>query len=142
SGGRLGGQLGGGVPYGLVLVGDKVQRLRARVAAHRFVRLVDEALDAVRQPVIPPRGTVRVAHPLLHDAPVARGSEEEDVVVELVTVLDGRAVHLRRRAARVDQGLCLASDPIAGVRNLLPRPAWGIALAAGGQKAYLAIDLL
>src|SRR5262249_58043154 len=115
---------------------------RARIAARRLVRLVDEARHAVRQPVIAPRRAARIAHALLDDAPVAGGGEEEDMVVELITVLDGGAVHLGRRPARVHERLRVAADRLADLRDLLRRLARHVALAAGGEEPKLAVDVL
>ena len=85
-----------------------------------------------RQPVIPAGGSRLAIHPLLDDTPVAGGCEEECVVIELISILDGGAVHLRRHAARVHEGLSgpspaarMRSAISAGVfREVAPLPPW------------------
>jgi len=73
--------------------------------------------------VIAPRHAIRVVHPLLDDAPAAAGNKEERVVIELVTVLHGSAVDLRRHAARVDERTRVNRQRIAIVENLARRAA-------------------
>jgi hypothetical protein len=120
--------------------GDQVQRVAARVAAHRFVRLVNETVDVLGQPVIAPRHARLVAHPLLHDAPLARRREEEhgDTAGSRP---DRGAVHFA--AVRlVDERLRIAAELLAPAGDLVRRAPRRAPLAAGGKKPELAIEVL
>ncbi len=68
------------------------------------MRLIDEAGHGLAQPVVAAGVAVGLVHALLHHRPGAPSGEQKGVVVELVAVLDGGAVHLGRHAAGVDQG--------------------------------------
>src|SRR4051812_10465810 len=135
----LPGKLGGGRAYVGAFGGDQVERLGARVAAHRRVRLVDVALHVVGEPVVATRHRRLVAHALLHHAPVAGGSEDERVVIELVAVLYRGVVDLRRDAARVHERRRIVPEALAGGGDLGRRLARGGAFASRHVDAELAL---
>ena len=56
------------------------------------MRFVDEALQILRMPMVPPRLLVVAVHALLHDRPFAVVGYEESVQVKIEAVLDGGAV--------------------------------------------------
>ncbi len=85
-----------------------------------------------------------VVHPLLDHRPIALPGEQEAVVVELVAVLEGGAVHLGRDLAGVDE---LVGRPRDGVHlcvgdDLRRRLAGGPALAAGDEQPEVRLPAL
>ncbi len=97
----------------------EVERLGAVVAADGLVGLADEVHGVATQPVIA-AGVLRlVVHALLDDGPLPLAVEQEHVVVELIAVLYGGAVHLGGHAARIDEGFGIHAQVIA-VRQDLP----------------------
>jgi hypothetical protein len=56
--------------------------------------LVDKVVDRRRLPVIATCESVVVVHPLLNNSPIAVSIEQEDVMVELVSILDSSTVYL------------------------------------------------
>src|SRR5262245_6149949 len=105
------------------------------------MRVVDEARQTLGQPVIASRHAAGVAHPLLHDAPITASREEKDVVIQVVAVLDGRVVDLRRRAAPVDERTWIASEQVAAIDDLVQRATRGPPLAARREEPEVAIDV-
>src|SRR5438270_13454245 len=130
------------MPDAIALVRDEVQRVAARVAADRLVRLVDEALHVLGQPVISARRARLAAHPLLHDAPVARRAEKEYVVIELIAVLHGCRIDLGGRTARVDGRARIPAGALARFRDLRRRLPRRVPLSTRREKAEIAIDRL
>src|ERR671930_1798472 len=90
--------------------------------------------------MIAARHTRRVAHSLLDDAPVARRREEERVMIELITVLDGGAVDFGRHPARVDERGAVAPRMLADLGDLRRRSPRRAPLAAGCKETELAVD--
>ena len=60
----------------------------------RGVRRVDEAREALGEPVVSARLAASVVHPLLDDHPLAVVRDDEAVQVQVESVLHGGAVHL------------------------------------------------
>ncbi len=113
---------------------DEIEGGRTPVAAHGGVRLADEVLYTTRQPVIAPRHAVPLVHSLLDNGPGASAIEEEGVVVDLVTVLNGGAIDLGRRAACRDERIGTAARPLAPGGDLVRRAPGGGALPAGDEE--------
>src|SRR5262249_57040559 len=69
----------------------------------RRVRLLDEALEAVGEPMVAPRLASVAVHALLHYRPMAVVGDDEAVQVEVEAVLHGGAVDLGDEAARAGE---------------------------------------
>ena len=67
------------------------------------VRLVDEALQVFRMPVVAARLLLVAVHALLHDGPLAVVGDEEAVQIKVEAVLDGGAVDLCDQTAGAGQ---------------------------------------
>jgi hypothetical protein len=73
----------------------------------------------IGEPVVAARHRRFIAHPLLHDAPLAFRGEDERVMVELIAVLNCGVVDFSRDATRVDERLGIAPDAVARNRDLI-----------------------
>src|SRR5690606_22889504 len=102
------------------------------------VRRVEETLEVLGKPMVTARFAARVAHALLHDAPVAVGAHDERVQVELVTVLDRRRIDLRDEAARVRERVPGKPRSFADARELGRRASRLPSAAAADVDAELA----
>src|ERR1022692_4659640 len=85
------------------------------------MRIIDEARQSFRKPVIAPRLLACAIHALLHDSPVAVVSDNEAVQVETETILHSRAVNFRYQAARLRKGVSVNADTVADGNQLLRR---------------------
>ena len=109
------------VPHVRTLARHQVQRVLPEITTDRLVRLIDEAGDVRREPVVAARETGLIADPLLDDAPFTRGREEEGVVIELVPVLHRGVVDLRGHSARVHQRIGVATNALTRGDDLCRR---------------------
>src|SRR6188768_2482578 len=73
-------------------------------AVDRGMRLLDEAREIFRMPVVAARLTLLAVHALLHHRPLAVVGDDETVQVEIEPVLDGGAVDLGDKSAGAGQG--------------------------------------
>lgn len=96
---RASGKLGDRRARLLALGRDEVQYVFGLRRTDGCVRLADEAVDLLAEPVEAARGPVGVAHALLDHGPAAGRREEERMVVELMTRLERGVVDLGREAA-------------------------------------------
>ena len=106
-------------------------------ALDRRMRLVDEALQALRQPVIAARLAQLLVHALLHDDPAAVVGDDEAVQIELEAVLHGGAVDLGDQPAGLGQRRAVEADPVADRDQLVRRLARMLAAAAADMDAEL-----
>ena len=106
----------------------------------RAVRLVDEAREAFRQPMIAPRLPGIAVHALLDHDPLAVVGDDEAVQVEIEAVLHRRAVDLGDQPARGRELLAVDADPFADRDQLLRRLARMLAAAAAHVNAELALQ--
>src|SRR5437762_1866395 len=91
----------------------QVDDLALTGSVDRCVRLVDEAGQALRQPVIAP-GLLRLRpHALLYNSPAAVIGDNETVEVDLKTVLHRRAVDFGHQPARGREHCAIKTDAIA-----------------------------
>ena len=67
------------------------------------MRLVDETLQSFGQPVIAASCAAQVVHSLLDDGPVTIIGDDEPVQIEVKTILDRGAIHLRDQSADVGE---------------------------------------
>jgi hypothetical protein len=88
----------------------------------RSVRLVDEALQTIREPVIAPGLPAIAVHALLDNGPVSVISHDEAVEIEVKTILDRRAIHLGDEPTRFCQRRAVETDPITDRYKLMWRP--------------------
>ena len=77
------------------------------------MRIIDEALQSVRKPVIAPRLLACAIHALLNDSPVAVVSDNEAVELEVETILYSSAVNFRHQAARLRKSGSVDTDTVA-----------------------------
>ena len=85
------------------LFGHHVQGLPLGHGADGLMGLLYKRGEPLAEPVITPGVAIGGVHPLLDHGPVPQRSEYDNVVVELVSVLEGRIVHLGAHAAGIDQ---------------------------------------
>ena len=102
------------------------------------MRLVDEALQPFRQPVIAAGLAALAVHPLLHDHPFAVVGDEEPVQIEVETVLHGGAVDLGDQPAGAGQRVAVEADPIADRHELVRSLSRVRAAAAADVQPELA----
>src|SRR5690606_27719490 len=74
------------------------------------VRLLDEALQPFRKPVVAPRLPGFATHALLHDDPLAIVGDDEAVQVELEAILHGGAVDLGDQTAGSGERAAVEAD--------------------------------
>ncbi len=102
------------------------------------MRLADEVVDRLAEPVVPPGPPGPAVHALLDDAPRPVGGEEEVVVVDLVAVLHGGGVDPGAHPGRADEALAPGDgQPLGAVGDLPGRPAARRPLAAGHDEAQV-----
>jgi hypothetical protein len=87
------------------------------------VRLVDEALETLRQPVVAAGRTARAVHALLDNRPATVVGDDEAMQIEVKAILDGGAIDLRHQAAGVGERGTVDSDPLPDRRELERRLA-------------------
>ena len=113
----------------------------------RAVRLVDEALQALREPVIAPRLPGIAVHALLHHGPLAVVGHDEAVQVKIEAVLHGGAVHLGDEPARACERRAVDAGALADRDQLLrrlarmpPAPAAHMDAELGLQRREAALE--
>jgi len=67
------------------------------------MRLTDKVFNTLRKPVIAACGDIDLVHSLLDHRPTAVFGKEEAVVINLITILDKRDVHLSAHPGVIDQ---------------------------------------
>jgi hypothetical protein len=85
------------------------------------MRIVDEALQSFRKPVVAPRLLACAIHALLSGGPIAVVSNDEPVQVEIETILHSRAVNFRYQAARLRKCVSVNADTVADRNQFLRR---------------------
>ena len=116
----------------------QVDDLALRCALDRRMRLVDEAFQPFRQPVVAARLAAVAVHALLHDDPVAVIGDDEAVQIEIEAVLHGGAVHLGDEPAGVASACAVDPDALADRDQLMRRLARLRAAPAADMDAELA----
>src|SRR6202042_2409993 len=91
----------------------EVDDLALMDSVDRLVRLLDEALQTLGQPMVAASRAARIVHALLDDGPVAVVGDDEAVQIEVETILHGGAVDLRNQPADVGERGAVDSDPLA-----------------------------
>jgi hypothetical protein len=102
------------------------------------MRRVDEACQALREPVIAPRLPAVAVHALLDDHPPGIVRDDETVQVEIEAVLNGGTVDLGDEAARFCQCAAIETDAIANRYEFARRLAGVLAAAAADMDAQFA----
>jgi hypothetical protein len=82
-------------------------------AVHGDVRLIDEALQTFREPVIAPSLSVIAVYALPDDNPLAFIGDDEAVEIEIEPVLHRCAVDLGDQPTRRGERCSVDTDPIA-----------------------------
>ena len=103
----------------------------------RSVRLVDEALQTIREPVIAPGLPAIAVHALLDHGPVSVISDDEAVEIEVKPILDRRAIDLGDEPTRFCQRRAVETDPITDRYKLMWRPPRMIAAPAADVDTEL-----
>jgi hypothetical protein len=104
------------------------------------VRLVHEALESLRQPVIAARLVQLFVHALLHHHPLAVVGDDEAMQVELEAVLHGSAVDLGDQAAGRGQRGAVEADALADRDQLVRGLARVPAAAAADMQAQVLLE--
>jgi hypothetical protein len=102
------------------------------------VRLGDETLETLRQPMVAAGRATRSVHALLDNRPAAVVGDDEAVQIEVKAILDGGAVDLRHQAARGGERGTVDSDPLPDRRELERRLARMFAAPPADMDAELA----
>ena len=79
----------------------------------RAVRLVDEALQGFRMPMVAGRLLLVAVHALVHDRPLPVVGHEEPVKIKVEAILDGGTVDLCDQTAGADQLGAIEADGFA-----------------------------
>ena len=108
----------------------------------RLVRLLDEALQPLGQPMIAASRAAHVVHALLDDCPVPVIGDDEAVQIEIKAVLDGGAVDLRHQTARVGERGTVKSDALADGVKLKRRLSRMLAASAADMDSEFARERL
>ena len=103
-----------------------------------LVRLLDEAPQALGQPMIAARCPARVVHALLDDGPFALVGDDEAVQIKVETILDGGAVDFRHQPADVGERAAINSNPLADRCEFMRRLPRLLAAAAADMNAEFA----
>src|SRR5271156_3823943 len=85
------------------------------------MRIIDEARQSFRKPVIAPRLLASAVHALLHDGPLAVVSDNKTVQIQIEAILHGRAVNLRHQAACLGKSCSVDADLVTDGNELLRR---------------------
>ena len=101
------------------------------------MRLLDEALQTLGQPVIAPGLAAIAVHALLDHDPVSVISDDEAVEIEVEPILDRRAVDLGDEPACLRERGAVEPDPIADRDQFMRRLARVIAAPAADVDAEL-----
>ena len=104
----------------------------------RGVRLLDEALQPFRQPVIAARLSAVAVHALLHHDPASVVGDDEAVQIEIEAVLHRGAVDLGDEPARLGERRAVEPDPVADRDKLVRRPPRMLAAPAADMDAEFA----
>ena len=123
---------GAGAPVG------EVDDLALARALDRGMRLVDEARQTFRQPVVAARLALLAVHALLHHHPLAVVGDDEAVQIEIEAVLHRGAVDLGDQPAGAGQRRAVEADALAERDQLVRRLARVLAAAAADMDAELA----
>ena len=127
-------------PRGRGAMIGQVDDLSLMQAIDRRVWLVDEALEPVRQPVVPPCLAPHDVHPLLDNRPCAVIGHHEAVQVEIESVLHSGAIDLRDETAGARQRIAIHTDTLADGAQLRRCVARMPAAAAADVYAELMLD--
>ncbi len=132
-GAEIGEQIDLRLPRGRGAVIGEVDDCALVAALDRRMRVIDEAGEAFREPVIAAREARATVHALLHDGPLPIGGQHETVQIEIEPILQGGAVHLRHQPAGAREGRAVDADAIADRGQLVRR--------AAGMRAAAAADI-
>ena len=102
------------------------------------VRLIDEILQAFRQPMIAASRPTQVVHALLDDCPISVIGDDEAVQIEAKTILDGGAVDLRHQPAHVGERGTVDPNPLSDRCELTRRLSRLFAATAADMDAEFA----
>ena len=120
----------------------QVDDLALMDAVDRIVRLLDETLQALGQPMIAASRAARIVHALLDDGPVAIIGDDEAVQIEVETILHGGAVDLRHQPADVGERGAVDPDPLADRGEFKRRLSRLLAAAAADMDSEFARERL
>ena len=104
----------------------------------RRMRLLDEARQSLRQPMVAPRLLLIAVHPLLHHDPSPLVGDDEAVQVKIEAILNGGAVDLGDEPARLRQRRAVKPDPVADRDQLVRRPPRMLAAPAADMDSEFA----
>ena len=117
----------------------EVDDVALRRAFDRGMRLLDEAFQSFRQPVIAASLAARPVHSLLHHDPAAIFGDHESMEVKIEPVLHGSAVDLRDQPAGGGKAVAVKADAFADSHQLVRRSPRMLAAPAADVEAELAI---
>ena len=109
-------------------------------ALYGAVRIIDEACQPFRKPVIAARLTAAVVHALLHDGPLPVIGDDEAVQIEVEAVLHRGAVDLGDQAADAGQFAPVDADAVADRQQLGRRLTRVPAAPAADADAEFALE--
>jgi hypothetical protein len=115
----------------------KIDDLALRMSIDGGVRLVDEAFQPFRQPMVAAGLFARAVHSLLHNDPFGVVGDDEAVQIQIKTVLHRGAVDLGHQATRLSQNRSIETDAVPDRNELLRRLARMLAAAATDMNSEL-----
>ena len=104
------------------LPSHQIESFFSLITADCPVGFTDKILDAPAQPVIPPGIPCLLIHALLDHGPRPPVRKEKTVMIDLVSVLKSRAVHLCRHPAGIDEPGPIDRPFIANLSMI----SWGV----------------
>src|SRR4029077_9961900 len=118
----------------------EIDNLALSFSVDRGMRIIDEALQSFRKPVIAPRLLACAIHALLNDGPVAVVSDNEAVEVEIETILYSRAVNFRYQAAGLRKSGSIDTDTVAYGSQFLWPVSWMLAAPTADMNAEFIVE--
>ena len=103
----------------------------------RRMRLLDEACQPLREPVIAARLLAPAIHSLLNDGPPALVGDDEAVQIKVKAVLDRSTVDLGYKPARGRKGGAVESNPLADGKEFVRRLPRVFAAPAADMESEL-----
>ena len=104
------------------------------------MRIIDEAGQSLRKPVIAPRLLAFAAHALLDDGPLSIVGDNKAVQVKIEAILHCRAVDLRNQAACLGKSCSIDTDSVTDGNEFLRRSPRMVAASSTDVNAQLVAE--
>ena len=104
------------------------------------MRIIDEARQSLRKPVIAPRLLAFAVHALLHDGPLSIVGDNKAVQVKIEAILHCRAVDLRNQPACHGKSCSVDTDLVTDGNEFLRRSPRMVAASSTDVNAQLVAE--